>query len=287
MKQLLLTSLFVGFVGLLTFGLQMIYLTASQPVSRQAVGQQLLSEQRPLEAALMFDDPAWQAVAHFRATRYRQAAGLFQTLDNPQATYNYGVAIARLRRWDDALAAFRVVLDELPDHQDARFNYDLLQRISLQAPQRERRNEGADQGGELREDSQADGEPNAASDQRSQNEAITPEPTGGSDSPGEQGDDAESTQGDSGQDARGKRRQSLANPPTEPVNQSMANLGGEAKTTDTPQPDQQDTIGTRREQSNPNDHIEAMQMRRLNDNAAIVLEARFRAAANSRKESQP
>lgn len=286
-KRMTLTMGFILGIGLLTFGLQMIFLAANQSVSRQAIGQKLLDEDQPLQAALVFDDPAWQGVAHFQAARYRQAAGLFQSLQGAQATYNYGVAIARLRRWDDAIAAFRVVLDEFPDDPDARFNYELLQKISTEQAQRERRHEGADQGGELKEDTQAPtDDPQQSSGSRPENEPVAADPGDGSQAPRAQGEEPDTTEGQSGQDAEGRRSQAMSNPPTEPDNPSLANLGGNAPDTNQMNPADQEMLNAQRHRSAESSRIDAMRMRRLNDNAALVLEARFRAVANSRGAGQ-
>lgn len=281
-NKLLLVGL-IAAAALITFLTQQWLISAQQTVDRKEIGRQLLNKNQPLEAAIVFEDVQWRAVANFRATRYRRASELYQTLDTPEATYNYGVSIARLRRWDDAIAAFRVVLDADPNHVDARHNYDLLQDISEGEKQQPRRNEGADQGGALHEDSEAegDGEPNAGSDKRSDNEDIIAEPSPGAQPPQEQSETPDSTSGQSGQDAEGRSPQSMPTPPTEPSNQSLVNLGGEDADNPPDSDAAQDDVQSDAMRASEAALAEAMQMRRLSDDAAVVLEARLRAAAKS------
>ncbi len=153
---------------------------------------------------------------------------------------------------------------------------------------RERRNEGADQGGELKEDARAQtDDPQQGSGYRPENETITADPGDGSQAPRAQSEEPDDTQGQSGQDADGRRSQAMANPPAEPDNPSLANLGGADPDQNRINPVEQEMLNAQRNRAGESARIDAMLMRRLNDNAALVLEARFRAAANARGGRQP
>jgi len=92
-------------------------------------------EGRTAEAAETFRNPAWKSAALYEDGRYETAAesyGSIVGLDGRAAlenTYNLGNALARSGRLEEALAAYDDVLLRQPDHEDARFNRDLVEDL--------------------------------------------------------------------------------------------------------------------------------------------------------------
>ncbi|WP_338115094.1 VWA domain-containing protein [Thiocapsa imhoffii] len=86
------------------------------------------------QAAEVFEDPAWQAAARYQAGDYARALESLAELSDLDADYNRGNALARLGRWDDAIAAYEAVLSRDPDHQDARHNLELVQALRERPP---------------------------------------------------------------------------------------------------------------------------------------------------------
>lgn len=77
-------------------------------------------------AAAQFNDPRWQAAAHYRAGHYRDA---LRALGQPQGGddhYNRGNALARLGQFENAIAAYDQALRLNPKNDDARYNRELL-----------------------------------------------------------------------------------------------------------------------------------------------------------------
>lgn len=95
-------------------------------------------------AATLFNDPAWQASARYRAGDYDDSAAQFAALDDPDATYNAGNALARAGDIEAAIAAYEAVLERDPQHEDARFNLELLK--SLQSDQQQNSQSGDGEG---------------------------------------------------------------------------------------------------------------------------------------------
>lgn len=79
-------------------------------------------------AARLFQDPRWKAAAQYRAGRFAEAAQTLEGLDQAEAHYNRGNALARAGRLPEAIASYRRALELAPDHEDARYNLDLLQQ---------------------------------------------------------------------------------------------------------------------------------------------------------------
>jgi len=100
-----------------------------QQASRQ------LDEGHAEAAADLFTDPAWKGAAAYQAGRYAESLAALEGLDDIEATYNRGNALARLGRYDEAIATYEDVLKQNPEHPDARYNRDLLQKKQEQQKQ--------------------------------------------------------------------------------------------------------------------------------------------------------
>jgi len=97
-------------------------------------------------AAEQFDNPAWRASANYRAGNYEDAAAQVpeQADGSPDGTsadsqYNTGNALARLGRFEEAIAAYDQTLTQRPNHEDALHNKALLEELLEQ--QREQKQE--------------------------------------------------------------------------------------------------------------------------------------------------
>ena len=89
----------------------------------------MLEQGKPKEAAELFDDPNWQGVAHYQSGQYEQAAQAFDDQTNPESLYNQGNALARLGNYEDALKSYEQTLQTNPDHEDARYNTELIKKL--------------------------------------------------------------------------------------------------------------------------------------------------------------
>ncbi|WP_405236489.1 VWA domain-containing protein [Lentisalinibacter orientalis] len=108
---------------------QDLWLTPDQQAARA------LEEGRADEAAELFEDPAWQAAARYRAGDYAASAEAFAGLDSVDAAYNRGNALARQGEFEAAMEAYEQALAAEPDHEDARHNLDLLRQLQQQQQQ--------------------------------------------------------------------------------------------------------------------------------------------------------
>ncbi len=93
----------------------------------------LLSHNQPQEAAQKFEDPAWRAVAEYRAGDYDAALKDFSRLDTTDSNYNRGNTLAQLGRYQDALAAYDQSLKQDPKNKDAQYNRAIVEKL-LQQP---------------------------------------------------------------------------------------------------------------------------------------------------------
>ena len=147
-----------------------------------------LEEGNAADAAALFENPEWRAVAEYEAGAYAQSASRFAEQDDLRNLYNLGNALARQGEFESAIGAYEQVLEADPDNEDAAFNRDLLQQM-MQEQQSQQQNEGDNQ--ESSDQSGGDSQ-ESQSDASSQNESSE----GSSDSQGESGEQSASQRED-------------------------------------------------------------------------------------------
>ncbi|MFZ5758226.1 MAG: vWA domain-containing protein [Thermodesulfobacteriota bacterium] len=90
-------------------------------------------------AAARFVAPAWKGAAAYRSGSFAEAAVAFSADDTADGHYNRGNSLARLGRYDEAIAAYEEALARNPDHEDARFNRELVAGLRRQQDRQQQR----------------------------------------------------------------------------------------------------------------------------------------------------
>jgi Ca-activated chloride channel family protein len=139
-------------------------------VRRDRQAYQAMIEGDPESAAGLFADPDWRNAAHYRSEDYAAAAEGYQAARNPDEAYNLGNALARLGQYEHAIEAYDRTLAEMPDHADAAFNRDLVQKLLEQQQQagaddnQEQQDEGGQNPENERESQDGDGQQDQSGD---------------------------------------------------------------------------------------------------------------------------
>lgn len=90
------------------------------------------------EAAKTFKNTEWKAAAHYKAGRYEDAAKILEGTNSVIGHYNRGNALARQGRYQEAIQAYQKALELDPEHADARYNKELIEKaLEQQKQQRE------------------------------------------------------------------------------------------------------------------------------------------------------
>jgi Ca-activated chloride channel family protein len=149
-------------------------------LNKDQQAQRELEAGNAADAAGLFEDPEWRAVAEYESGAYAQSAARFAEQDDTRNLYNLGNALARQGEFESAIDAYEQVLEADPNNEDAAFNRDILKQL-MEKQESQQQNQGDDQqssdqsGGDSQE---------SESDASSQNESSE----GSSDSQSESGE---------------------------------------------------------------------------------------------------
>jgi len=97
-----------------------------------------LSQGDAKKAAAVARSPAWRAGAAYRAGDYQAAAAEYAGIGGADAAYNRGNALAKLGRYEDALAAYDEALKLAPDMDDAKANRQAVEAFLEQSRREEK-----------------------------------------------------------------------------------------------------------------------------------------------------
>ena len=160
-----------------------LWLTKDQQAQRK------LEEDAAEDAAELFENTEWRAVAHYRAQDYPKSAARFAESGDTQNLYNLGNALARQGDFETAIDAYEQVLELDPEDADAEYNRDLLKAMLEEQEQQQQEGEegeSSDQEGEGEQsedasDSEQEGDPSDSdadgqeSDQSQRDEQMSEE----------------------------------------------------------------------------------------------------------------
>lgn len=103
-------------------------------------------------AADLFNNPQWKSAAQYKAGEYQKAAELLEGIDKPDANYNRGNALAKAGDTSGAIKAYNRSLELDPDHEDAKFNKQLLEKAQHEQEKQQQNSEDKDQSDESQDD---------------------------------------------------------------------------------------------------------------------------------------
>ena len=125
-------------------------------------------------ASELFEDPNWRGVAKYRGEEYESAVDLFHLNDSPTGNYNAGTALAKDRRYEEAVAAYEKTLSRDPNHQDAIYNKALVEQL-LKDQQEQQQNSSGENQDEINESGSEKQQPESGASEQSESDEMSSE----------------------------------------------------------------------------------------------------------------
>lgn len=205
--------------------------------------QQALQSGDAKSAATQFRDPAWRGAAQYRAGDFDAAAQTLQGLDNADADYNRGNALARAGHLQEALAAYDAALQKSPDSADAKANRELVEKLLQQQQQQKQQPNQQAQGSQKQDQPKQDQQQKDSESQQSQgqqsqdqqaqnqegqgqpNDSASGQRSGGQDQNSSPANDAKNAAAD--QQANAEKSSADKTPPSEKKDSNSGNTQGD------------------------------------------------------------
>jgi Ca-activated chloride channel family protein len=207
------------------------------------------------DAAALFENPDWQAVADYRAGDYAGSAQVFSDNKDTRNLYNLGNAMALQGELDAAIDSYQQVLELEPDHEDAQYNLELVKNLKDQQEQQ-------DKGDEQQSSENQDGE-GEQSDSESQADQEGAEGESQSDSQSQ--DDSSSERGD----------EEMTEEQMKALQEELQRAAEEAESGEKPQQLSEAELAELRQQQEQEQAMEQW-LRRIPDDPGGLLRRKFR-----------
>ncbi len=210
------------------------------------------------DAAALFEDSEWRAVARYRAKDFAGSAAEFAERGDARNLYNLGNAMAFQGELNSAIDAYEQVLEMQPDNEDAAYNLELIKNLKDQQQQQQQDGEG---------DQQQSGENQEGEGEQSDSESQ----------PGHEGSEGSSESQDESQESDTSQRgdEEMSDEDLEALQQELQRAAEEAQTGEMPQQLSAAELAELREQQEQEQAMEQW-LRRIPDDPGGLLRRKFR-----------
>ena len=207
------------------------------------------------EAAALFENPDWQAVADYRAGDYAGSAKLFAENDDTRNLYNLANAMALQGELDAAIDTYEQVLEIEPDNEDASYNLELVKSLKDQQEQ-EQQNQGDDQ-------------------QSTENPGGEGEQSDSENQPDQQGEEGESQSDSESQEGDPSDSDEMSEEDMKALQEELQRAAEEAEPGEKPQQMSEAELAELRQQQEQEQAMEQW-LRRIPDDPGGLLRRKFR-----------
>ena len=122
-------------------------------INQNQKAMRALENEQAEVAAELFKDNEWKAAAKYRAGDYAAIEELLDKYQDNRSLYNKANSFARQGRFDEAIAAYDQVLKNDPEHEDAKFNKELIEK-ELEKQQQQQNQQQSDSNQDSKEEQQ-------------------------------------------------------------------------------------------------------------------------------------
>lgn len=104
-----------------------------------------LFDEKPDEAKALFKSKEWRAAAAYKNGDFDESADLFDEGKTADGHYNRGNALAKAGKLEEAIKSYEQALALKTDHEDAKFNQDLLKKMQQEQKKNQQDQQDKDQ----------------------------------------------------------------------------------------------------------------------------------------------
>ena len=221
-------------------------------------GREQLNDGNAADAANLFEDPLWKAVARYRSGDYPDSAAGFAEHEDADNLYNFGNALARMGEFESAVAAYERALEIDPAAEDAAYNRDLIKELMEQQDS---------QSGEQGDEQQSSEEGGGAQQSEGDSESDDASQEGTSGDPGNESPESETS----------AREQEMSDEDLEALERELERAAQEAEQQQT-EGEQQLSQAQAEAQRREQEQQQAMEqwLRRIPDDPGGLLRRKFR-----------
>jgi Ca-activated chloride channel family protein len=197
---------------------------------RDQRGVDALEALEPERAAELFESPEWRSAAQYRAEQFEASAASLASVDSALGHYNRGNALAKAGQVPAAIAAYDRALTLDPNHEDARYNRDLLEQFLEDNPEQQQPdNQGQGEQGQQGDSGEAQsqsGEQQEGGEGGDEQQSEQGEQGESGDSQANEGADDQPDDGNEGEPQAEESTEQSANAGEEPTDGAAAEAAG-------------------------------------------------------------
>ncbi|MEZ5452220.1 MAG: VWA domain-containing protein [Thiothrix sp.] len=131
--------------------------------------QTALDNGQPARAAELFQNQEWKGAAAYKNKDYKTAAEQYASQQDTTGQYNYGNAEAKQGKFQEAITAYKRVLEADPKHEDAKHNLEVVeQALKQQQDQQQNQSSNQQQDKDKQDQSGQQQQPQAGNNQQQQ-----------------------------------------------------------------------------------------------------------------------
>ena len=123
-----------------------------------------------IAASEKFIDSRWKGAAYYKQGKYEEALRQFSLNNNVTSLYNQGNALAKTGKISEAIKKYEEVLQQNPEHEDAKFNLEYLKQ---QQSQQNQQKDSSDSDDKQQNQEQQDSSSQSQSSDEQQNQEMS------------------------------------------------------------------------------------------------------------------
>lgn len=142
-------------------------------LNKEQRGVEALKSRDYERAKLLLSDSSWRGISEFEEKNYKAAEKKFSAGDSDDDHYNRGNALAAQGKIEEAIAAYGDSLARNPQHEDAKFNKDLLEKLKQEQNKQDKKDENKSDSQEQGKQEKPQNEKNTGEEEQKKNHQST------------------------------------------------------------------------------------------------------------------